>query len=212
MLENDLISNKKVNVVIFASGAGTNAHELIKYFSSHSSIEVVLIVSNKENAGVLSIAKQNGLKSLVIKREEFNNEPFLSVLKSLEINFIVLAGFLLKVPGYLIDAFQNRIINIHPALLPSYGGKGMYGKYVHKAVIANKELMSGITIHLADNEYDHGKVLFQAMCKIEGGDEEKLVNNIHQLEHEHFAPIIEAYIKRYKTIIPEQSPGIIRIQ
>ena len=211
MLENDLISNKKVNVVIFASGTGTNALEIIKYFSSHSFIQIELIVSNKENAGVLSIAKQNGLKSLVISKKEFNDESFLSILESNKIKFIVLAGFLLKVPGYLIDAFQNCIINIHPALLPSYGGKGMYGKYVHKAVIANNEAMSGITIHLADNEYDHGKVLFQAMCKIDEGDEETLVNNIHELEHEHFAPVIEAYLTRHKTMIPEPGPGIIKI-
>lgn len=198
MLENKLISGEKVRIAIFASGTGTNAERLISYFSGNALIEIVLIVSNKEQSGVLGIASAYGIKSLVVSKELLNQEDFLPVLHTNNVNFIVLAGFLLKVPNYLINAFQNRIINIHPALLPFYGGKGMYGAHVHKAVIDNKEKKSGITIHLADNEYDHGKILFQVACKIEGGNQEKLEADIHKLEHAHFGPVIEAYINRYK--------------
>lgn len=185
-------------MAIFASGAGSNARKIIEYFRNHPSIEVSLVVSNNPSAGVLQIADEFGVPTLVIGRENLNdNNGCLAELKSRDINFIVMAGFLWKLPPFIIQAYPRKIVNIHPALLPAYGGKGMYGKHVHEAVIQNQEQQSGITIHLADELYDHGEVLFQASCPVEKTDNpDSLAAKIHQLEHRYYAAEIENYLEK----------------
>jgi len=180
-------------IAIFASGAGSNAARIIDHFRQHPSIKISLIVCNKPGAGVLNIAAKEHIPSLLIEKERFfRGDTYLPQLRELNISFIVLAGFLWKVPSALVQAFKGRIVNIHPALLPRYGGKGMYGKFVHEAVIAAKEKESGITIHYVDELYDHGQTIFQASCFIEDDDTpETLAQKVHWLEHEHFPRIIE---------------------
>lgn len=193
-------SNKKKtavhNIAIFASGAGSNAQQIINRFGNHPTIKVALIVCNKPGAGVLTIAKKHGIPSLLIEKEVFfKGNAYLDVLQQHNIHFIVLAGFLWKVPVALIKAYPQKIVNIHPALLPAYGGKGMYGHFVHEAVIANKETQSGITIHYVDELYDHGAVIKQAACTVTQIDTpETLAAKIHVLEHEHFPQVIEEVI------------------
>jgi folate-dependent phosphoribosylglycinamide formyltransferase PurN len=189
-----------IHIAVFASGAGSNARKIIEYFEHKGSgrIKVSLIVCNVPTAGVLNIAKEKGIPTLLINKAEFNATGYVQSLLNADINFIVLAGFLWKIPEVLVNAFQpgtnnaKGIINIHPALLPKYGGKGMYGSYVHEAVIAAKENESGITIHWVDAHYDEGDIIFQASCKIVASDTpDTLANKIHALEHAHFAPTIE---------------------
>lgn len=182
-----------IHLAIFASGAGSNAQKIIEYFREHPQIQVALVVCNKPGAGVLSIAEKNGVPGLLIEKEPFfRGDSYLPALRSYHIDFIILAGFLWKVPQKLINAFPRRIINIHPALLPKYGGKGMYGGFVHSAVLANKERESGITIHYVDEHYDHGDTIFQATCPVEPGDTpETLAMKVHQLEHHYYPAIIE---------------------
>jgi len=184
-------------IAVFASGSGSNAAKIIERFRHHQNIAVALIVSNKPGAGVLTIAAENNIPSLIIEKEKFfRGDAYVPELIEKEIDLIVLAGFLWKVPAALIKAFSNKIINIHPALLPGYGGKGMYGKFVHEAVLANKEKESGITIHYVDEVYDHGKIIFQATCIVKDNDTaNSLAQRIHQLEHEHFPGIIEQTLK-----------------
>ncbi len=185
-------------MAIFASGAGSNARKIIEYFQHHPSIEVSLVVSNNPSAGVLQIADEFRIPSLVIGRESLNDDNgCLEQLKNRDINFIVMAGFLWKLPPSIINSYPRKIVNIHPALLPAYGGKGMYGKHVHEAVIQNQEQQSGITIHLADELYDHGEVLFQASCTVEKNDTpDSLADKIHQLEHRYYAAEIENYLEK----------------
>ncbi|OIR05430.1 phosphoribosylglycinamide formyltransferase [mine drainage metagenome] len=185
--------NHKNNIAIFASGAGSNAKKIIEHFKKHSSVTIALIVSNKADAGVLQIAKESGIPSLIIEKERFfRGDAYLSELNAAQINFIVLAGFLWKIPSALIVAYPNKIINIHPALLPKYGGKGMYGHFVHEAVIDSKEKESGITIHYVDDKYDHGNIIFQTTCPVLPNDTpDDLANRIHILEHEHYPKIVE---------------------
>jgi len=180
-------------VAIFASGAGSNAARIIDRFRHHPSIKISLIVCNKPDAGVLGIAAKEHIPSLIIEKEQFfRGDAYVAELQREKISFIVLAGFLWKIPSTLIKAFSGRIINIHPALLPKYGGKGFYGRLVHEAVIAAKEKESGITIHYVDELYDHGQVIFQATCIVEPGDTpDTLAQKIHWLEHEHFPRVIE---------------------
>ena len=183
-------------ITIFASGAGSNAKKIIDYFQGHKLITVSLIVCNKPGAGVLKIAEQAAIPTLLIEKEKFfRGNAYIDELKERGIAFIVLAGFLWKIPDALIKAYAGKIINIHPALLPNYGGKGMYGGFVHEAVITNKEKESGITIHYVDEHYDHGDIIFQARCTIEEGDTpEMLAKKIHILEHEYYPKIIEKTI------------------
>jgi phosphoribosylglycinamide formyltransferase-1 len=193
-------------IAIFASGAGSNAEKIIQYFSEkHSSgnATIALILSNKPDAGVLQIAAANNIPSLVIEKEKFfRGNSYVDELRAAKIDLIVLAGFLWKIPLLLINSFQEKIINIHPALLPSYGGKGMYGKYVHEAVIANQEKESGISVHFVDAQYDHGKIIFQSRCPVlENDSAESLAQRIHKLEHEHFPKVIE-------KILAEQDAAI----
>lgn len=185
-----------INVAIFASGAGSNAQKLIDHFRKHSQIKITLIVCNKPGAGVLTIAQNEKIPSLLIEKEQFfRGNAYVEELKQHNVDFIVLAGFLWKVPVQLVKAFPQRIINIHPALLPNYGGKGMYGRFVHEAVIAAKETESGISIHFVDELYDHGQLIFQARCTIEAGETpDSLAQKIHALEHEHYPLIVEKVI------------------
>jgi formyltetrahydrofolate-dependent phosphoribosylglycinamide formyltransferase len=191
-----------IHLAIFASGAGSNAKKIIEHFENNPRIKVSLIVCNKPNAGVLKIAAEKGIPTLLINKTEFNETGYVASLQNADIHMIVLAGFLWKVPPVLVKAFQagngiaKGIINIHPALLPKYGGKGMYGAHVHEAVIAAGETESGITIHWVNEHYDEGAIIFQATCKIENGDTpDMLANKIHALEHAHFATTIEKLLK-----------------
>ena len=181
------------NIAIFASGIGSNAEKIITYFKSSEKISIALLVSNNKEAGVLNIAKKNNIPIQIIEKENFfKGDAYLSELEKYQVNFIVLAGFLWKIPLKLIHAFPHAIINIHPALLPAYGGKGMYGMRVHESVIAHHEIQSGITIHYVDEIYDHGKIIFQEKCNLEKNETpDSLAAKIHQLEHTYFAPQIE---------------------
>ena len=182
-----------INIAIFASGAGSNAQRLINHFRQQPGIKIALIVCNKPGAGVLTIAQKENIPTLIIEKEQFfRGNAYVDELKQHNVDFIVLAGFLWKVPVALIQAFQQRIINIHPALLPNYGGKGMYGSFVHEAVIAAKEKESGISIHYVDELYDHGKLILQARCTIDENDTAaSLAQKIHALEHEHYPLVVE---------------------
>jgi phosphoribosylglycinamide formyltransferase-1 len=191
------ISSTNTMIAIFASGAGSNAQKIIDHFRGHPTIKIGLIVCNKEGAGVLSIAKKEHIETLLIDKESFfRGDAFVPELEEHDIDFIVLAGFLWKIPVKLIQAYSNKIINIHPALLPKYGGKGMYGNFVHEAVIAAKDTESGITIHYVDELYDHGGVIFQANCTLDKSDTAaSLAKKIHILEHLHYPRIVEEVIK-----------------
>ncbi|MDB5231888.1 MAG: phosphoribosylglycinamide formyltransferase [Chitinophagaceae bacterium] len=186
------------HIAIFASGAGSNAKRIIEFFDKHPFISVSLVVTNKKEAGVLHIAAAHGIPSMLIEKEIFfRGNAYVDELNKHQIDFIVLAGFLWKIPATLIKTYPSRIINIHPALLPRYGGKGMYGHFVHDAVIAAKETESGITIHLVDEHYDNGKHLLQVSCPVmEDDTAETLYQRIQQLEHKHFPEVIEACIKQ----------------
>ncbi|MFP4469345.1 MAG: phosphoribosylglycinamide formyltransferase [Bacteroidales bacterium] len=185
-----------INIAIFASGSGTNAQRIIEYFSGHDDVRVALVLSNKKDAVVLARAQKLKVPVHVFSRKNFyESHQVLDVLKDTRIDFIILAGFLWLVPEYLLEAFSNRIVNIHPALLPAYGGKGMYGMNVHRAVIEAGEKESGITIHLVDEKYDHGKILYQARCRIDRNETpESLAQKIHQLEYTHYPVIIDRFI------------------
>lgn len=184
-------------LAIFASGIGTNAEKIIEHFRGSNLANVALIVCNKSGAGVLTIAEKNQIPTLLIEKVHFDNSTsYLQELAAFEIDFIVLAGFLWKMPATIINAYPKAIINIHPALLPKYGGKGMYGSKVHEAVIAACDKESGITIHYVNEQYDEGAIIFQATCNIEAGDTaEILANKVHLLEHAHFARVVEGLLK-----------------
>ena len=183
-------------IAIFASGNGTNAERIIKHFAGHPSIEVSLVLSNKSTAKVLEKAKNLVVETRVFTRDEFyGSEKVLSELRERNIDLIVLAGFMWLVPEYLVDAYSNRMINVHPALLPKFGGKGMYGMHVHRAVKEAGETETGITIHLVNEEYDKGRILHQAACLVDVSDTaESIAEKVHQLEYEHFPNTIEAFI------------------
>ena len=184
-----------MNIAIFASGAGSNAAVIIKNLSTFigsNKVSIALILTNNENAGVINIAKTTNIPFVVIdfKSVDLQNisSSYLTILAQYNIDFIVLAGYLKKIPVELVQKFPQKIVNIHPALLPAYGGKGMYGMRVHEAVIAAKEKKSGITIHYVDEVYDHGKIIFQATCNLEEGETaETLAKKINVLEHKHYS-------------------------
>lgn len=185
----------KTKIAIFCSGSGSNAEKIFEYFQHHSSIEVALLLVNKKDALALERAKKYNIPSVVFNRESYNNGEILETLKDANITWLILAGFLWLVPEYLINNYNNHIINIHPALLPKYGGKGMYGHFVHEAVVSNKELESGITIHLVNANYDDGKVLFQTSCPIDSADTAELVaSKVLLLEHKYYSTVIEKTI------------------
>ncbi len=180
-------------IVIFASGSGTNAENIIQYFQERPIAKVVQVLSNKKDAKVLDRSKNLSVPAFSFGKEAFlDTDQVLDLVAATSPDLIVLAGFLWKVPQKFIDAFSNRIVNIHPALLPDYGGKGMYGMHVHKAVIGNKEVESGITIHYVNEHYDEGAIIFQARTSIDDSDTpETLAQKIHSLEYEHFPRVIE---------------------
>ncbi|MBP1671158.1 MAG: purN [Bacteroidetes bacterium] len=187
----------QIKIAIFASGSGTNAENIVDFFKMGSHIKVSLILSNKNSAYVLERARKLGVKSAVFTADQLNNSTFVdSILAEEKIDAIILSGFLLKVPDRIIAKYPGRIINIHPALLPKFGGKGMYGMKVHKAVIDSGDTESGITIHLVDEFYDNGTILFQSTCNVEPGDTpESLAEKIHKLEYRYFPEVIGKYLQ-----------------
>jgi len=184
-------------IAIFASGSGSNAENIINYFSDNEEFEVVLILSNNPKAFVLERAKKYDLESVVFSSNDLKySTKVLDTLKEYDASIVVLAGFLLKIPKYLIRHYPNAIVNIHPALLPKYGGKGMYGMNVHRAVVDNKESESGITIHYVNENYDEGAIIFQASCAIASTDSPNEVQaKVQELEALHFAKVIESIIE-----------------
>ena len=193
-------NHSPICVAIFASGAGSNAQKIIDHFKGSDHIKISLIVCNKPGAGVIDIARDNGIEVLMIDKDRFyNGDAYGPLLKEKHIDWIILAGFLWKVPATLVKHWPVRIINIHPALLPKFGGKGMYGQKVHAAVVAAGEKESGITIHYVDEVYDNGKIIFQDTCPVTADDNAgSLAEKIHVLEHTHFATVIEQEIKKQK--------------
>jgi phosphoribosylglycinamide formyltransferase-1 len=184
------------SIIIFASGTGSNAQKIIDFFRNDPAVNVCLIVSNKPEAGVLNIAENEGIPTLVIEKERFfRGDAYIKDLHDFHPALIVLAGFLWKLPPALVKAFPRKIINIHPALLPSHGGKGMYGHFVHEAVIDAKEVETGITIHYVDELYDHGEYIFQARVSVENYDTgDTIARKVLQLEHEHFPRVIQSLL------------------
>ncbi len=184
-------------IAIFASGGGSNAEAIINHFKDVDSITVSLIVTNKSDAGIIKRANNHGIPFLVITKSELKNQDFLlTKLKGDKIDFIVLAGFLLLIPSYLVEAYPQKIVNIHPALLPAYGGKGMYGMNVHRAVKENEEEMSGMTIHYVNQAYDEGKHIFQASIKIDATDTaEEIAGKVLKLEHKYYSKVIDYLLK-----------------
>ncbi len=185
-------------IAIFASGSGSNAQKIIEYFNEKTVAKVDIVLTNKRDAFVLERARNFHITSVTFNRDElYNSDVISNLLCDRQIDLIVLAGFLWLVPANILRMFPNRIINIHPALLPGYGGKGMYGHLVHEAVIANREIFSGITIHYINERYDEGDVIFQAKCKVEITDDaHSLAEKIHALEHMHFPRVVEEVIRK----------------
>lgn len=191
------VTRNTYRLALFASGAGSNVLKIIEFFGNPKSIEstrveIALIVSNNPAAGVVTIARNYRIPLLLVEKKRFlEGDAYPNELSPHHIDLIVLAGFLWKIPEPLLRAFPGKIVNIHPALLPRFGGKGMYGLHVHRAVIESGEKKSGISIHEVDEHYDHGQLLFQAECAVEAGETpESLAEKIHGLEHLHYAPVI----------------------
>ena len=186
------------NIAIFASGNGSNAESLTKYFNNGNTANVKLIVCNNKNALVLERAKNLNIEALIMPKEHLCSEnpvELLEILESRKIDYIILAGYLLKIPLALVNKYTHKIINIHPALLPKYGGKGMYGMNIHKAVVEAKEKETGITIHIIDEIYDNGEVIFQTSCSVEPDDTPEIVaKKISLLEQTYFPKVVEEYI------------------
>lgn len=186
-------TNTPIRLAILGSGNGTNAQQISEHFANHQQVEVNCIIYNKKDAYIAQRAKNLGIDAQYFGRADFyDSSAVLDYLKERHIDWVILAGFLWLVPQNLLEAFPNRIINIHPALLPNYGGKGMYGHHVHEAVVANRETESGITIHLVDQHYDRGTILFQAKCQLSPEDTaDSLAQKIHLLERDYFPKVIE---------------------
>ena len=186
----------KKNIAIFASGSGSNAENLIRYFQKSDSVEVSLVLSNKSDAYVLERAYRLKVPCNVFPKEDWTaGDEILAILQEYRIDFIVLAGFLVRVPDLLLHAYPDKIINIHPALLPKFGGKGMYGDKVHQAVVAAGEKETGITIHYINEHYDEGSIIFQATCPVLPDDSpEEVAKKVHALEYEHFPHVVEEVI------------------
>jgi len=187
-----------IRIAIFASGGGSNAEAIIKHFKSHNSIKVAMVLSNRKNAFVLERAENHNIDHHTFTREALNDEThLLKLLKDKNIDYIILAGFLMLIPSILTQAYKDKILNIHPALLPKYGGKGMYGHHVHEAVKANGDKLSGMTIHLVNEKYDEGLILFQAEVELKDEDSaEDIAARVLKLEHKYYPQIIEQYISQ----------------
>lgn len=186
-----------LNLAIFASGSGSNAENIIKYFDTNPHIRVKLIVSNNKDAYVHKRAELLNIESVYFRKSDFlSADPVINLLMIKGIDVIILAGFLLKIPDAIIDQYPNRIINIHPSLLPKYGGKGMYGDNVHRAVYDSKDTQTGITVHYVNEDYDKGDILFQAKCNIGPTDTvEQIANKVHELEYEYFPRVIDSVLQ-----------------
>lgn len=191
----------KTRIAILASGSGSNAQKIMEHFKNHPDSEVVLVLTNNPQAYVLQRADNFEIPTHVFSRQEFfQTDEVVKLLKKMEVDLIVLAGFLWLVPASLLKAFPNQIINIHPSLLPKYGGKGMYGDHVHQAVLENGETESGITIHFVNEHFDEGEMIHQAKFKIEPGDDLNIIKlKGQQLEHQHFPKVIEALAAKMKS-------------
>lgn len=190
------MNNKKIRLAVFVSGGGTNLENIINYFSADEQVEVSMVVSNKADAYALQRAKNHDIPNAVISRKQFAEDEATVMAAVKDCDFIILAGFLIKVPDYLIDAYPKRIINIHPALLPKYGGKGMYGHHIHEAVKAAGEKETGITIHFVNNELDAGEHIAQFKVTLSDEDTaDTIAAKIHELEQAHFPKVIESVIK-----------------
>nr|WP_294895823.1 phosphoribosylglycinamide formyltransferase [uncultured Pedobacter sp.] len=191
----------KKRIAIFASGSGSNAQKIMEHFKRSNDAEVVLVLTNNPDAYVLQRADNFEIPSHIFDRTEFyQTDKVVHLLKNLNVDLIVLAGFLWLVPQNLLAAFPNKIINIHPSLLPKYGGKGMYGEHVHLAVLANKEQESGITIHFVNAKFDEGEIIHQSKFKVDKGDDLKMMKfKVQQLEHLHFPKVIEGLLKKMKN-------------
>lgn len=178
-------------LAVFASGNGTNAEKLYSYFKEHPVATINLIVVSKQDAGIIERSKNWGVEVHILDKKEYKNTTkLLEVLQKHQIDWIILAGFLWHIPQYLTQQYPNKIVNIHPSLLPKYGGKGMYGHFVHQAVYAGKEKESGITIHYVNEVYDEGEIIFQAHCPITGLNPQQIAQAIQQLEHQHFPKVV----------------------
>ena len=186
-------------IAIFASGSGTNAENLIRHFRMNRAGRVELVLTNRPGAGVIQRAGSLGVETIVFNREQlYQTGEVMKILQDREIDFIVLAGFLWLVPSGILDAFSGRVVNIHPALLPRYGGKGMYGRFVHEAVIASGDRESGITIHHVNSVYDEGDVIFQEKCPVKNDDTpESLAARIHELEYRYFPEVVEKLLDQF---------------
>jgi phosphoribosylglycinamide formyltransferase-1 len=191
----------KKRIAIFASGSGSNAQKIMEHFKRNADSEVILVLTNNPQAFVLQRADNFEIPSHIFTRHEFyETDDVIRVLKNLQIDLIVLAGFLWKVPHSLLNSFPNKIINLHPALLPKYGGKGMYGDHVHQAILDNKEEESGITIHFVNEQFDEGEIIHQSRFKIERDDNLEMIKfKGQQLEHSHFPKVIESLLKKMKS-------------
>jgi phosphoribosylglycinamide formyltransferase 1 len=191
----------KKRIAIFASGSGSNAQKIMEHFKRNAEAEVVLILTNNPQAYVLQRADNFEVPSHIFTRKEFyETDDVIRLLKNLQVDLIVLAGFLWLVPGTLLNAFPNKIINLHPALLPKHGGKGMYGDHVHKAVLADGDEESGITIHFASANFDEGEIIHQSRFKIEPSDNLEVIKfKGQQLEHQYFPKVIEGLLKKMKS-------------
>jgi phosphoribosylglycinamide formyltransferase 1 len=192
-----------IKIAIFASGSGSNAERIVEFFNSNDEIELTLILTNNPTAGVIERAQRLNIPVVIFNKKVFSKtDRIVEMLQLQGIDWVILAGFLWLVPAHLIKAFENRMINIHPALLPKYGGKGMWGHHVHEAVVANKEIETGITIHYVNENYDEGKIIFQAKCKVTETDSaEEVANKIHLLEYQYFPEIIYKEILSTKNSI-----------
>jgi phosphoribosylglycinamide formyltransferase-1 len=194
-----------IKIAIFASGSGSNAERITEYFSSNDHVEVCLFLTNNPAAGVIERAQRLNIPTLVFNKKLFaKTDKIVEILQLQGIDWVILAGFLWLVPSNLTRAFENRMINIHPALLPKYGGKGMWGHHVHEAVVANKEKETGITIHYVNEHYDEGKVIFQAKCEVTENDTpESVAAKIHELEYQYFPEVIYKEILSAKNSVVE---------
>jgi len=185
------------HLAIFASGGGSNALEIIKYFQYHRTIQVKLLVVNRKNAGAIQHAIENNIPYIFWSKEKWSDQVrTLDILRTYDINGVILAGFLALIPPYLIEEYQDRILNIHPALLPDFGGKGMYGQHVHRAVSQSRKQVTGLTIHLINTHYDEGKILAQCRIPIIAGmDHQNIAAKVLKYEHRLYSPVIEFFFK-----------------
>lgn len=184
-------------ILLFASGGGSNVQAILNYFQSNPGFSFPAVITNNPKAGVIAIAEKHSIDLLLINKDLFRSPAFLDVIESYSPDLLVLAGFLWKLPDYLVKGFENKIINIHPSLLPKFGGKGMYGHHVHEAVIANHEKESGITIHLVNEHYDEGRILLQKKLEVmENESAESLAKRVLALEHAWYSKVIESYFEK----------------